>query len=428
MTQLRQFNKMIEHVLTSETEERLYKALFTNYSKNIRPGINASEPVEIDFWLFIRRIIDVDVREQKIEVQASVFQDWNDNRLQWNPEEYDDLTSLVIEMDDVWRPDTVLDNNADRDSNGRLYQNGERNILMHDGRVQAVAYNHVLMTVCTMDITYFPMDIQNCPIEFTSRSYPDSQVTLKLFSVDTALSYHNPGWEVRSSPTETNTDHYVKGRYTTLTFHIQLKRKSTYYIINIVIPCIVISTLTTVVFILPANTGEKSSLSVSLLLATYVFHLLVADIMPKTSEEIPLILQFLFFNMLMSGFAVCLSAIASNLYSKSTDGQRVPFVVRKIMLNPYCLKVFHPKQHIPDTVKVAPADQAVKNGEHQVEINGIHSQELFLENNTQPAHPVMAQNEWQMVVTVFDRMCLVFYVLAYSLVMLIILPRVVAGY
>ncbi|XP_077987415.1 acetylcholine receptor subunit delta-like [Glandiceps talaboti] len=216
---------------------------------------------------------------------------------------------------------------ADRDSTGRLYQNGERNILMHDGTIQYLALK-IMMTVCEMCIINFPMDIQNCPIAFISWSYPDSQVALKLprdygdSVIDPQDFSENSGWDVLSAPAETITTYYLAGSYVKLIFYIQLKRKPTYYIINIVLPCIVLSILTTIVFILPASTGEKSGLSVSLLLATYVFNLLVADIMPVTSEEIPLISQFLIFNMLMSGLAVFLSAIASNFYSKSIDGQR----------------------------------------------------------------------------------------------------------
>lgn len=41
----------------------------------------------------------------------NVFQqEWNDYKLRWNPEEYENVTSIRIPSEIIWRPDIVLYN------------------------------------------------------------------------------------------------------------------------------------------------------------------------------------------------------------------------------------------------------------------------------------------------------------------------------
>lgn len=50
----------------------------------------------------------------KIKVQyinmIHVLQEWNDYKLRWNPEEYENVTSIRIPSEIIWRPDIVLYN------------------------------------------------------------------------------------------------------------------------------------------------------------------------------------------------------------------------------------------------------------------------------------------------------------------------------
>ena len=55
------------------------------------------------------------------------------------------------------------------------------------------------------------------------------------------------------------------------------------------LPCVMLSALTLLVFCLPPDSGEKIALGVTVLLAFSVFMLAIAEKMPETSESIPLI-------------------------------------------------------------------------------------------------------------------------------------------
>ena len=72
-------------------------------------------------------------------------------------------------------------------------------------------------------------------------------------------------------------------------FLYRIRRKTLYYMYNIVFPCMMMSTLTVLVFCMPPDSGEKIALGVTVILAFSVFMLAIAERMPETSESIPLI-------------------------------------------------------------------------------------------------------------------------------------------
>ena len=77
--------------------------------------------------------------------------------------------------------------------------------------------------------------------------------------------------------------------YPSLHFHIWIERKSLYYIVNIITPCVILSLLATFTFCIPPDSGEKISLGITLLLSFTVFQLIVAESIPRRSDSIPII-------------------------------------------------------------------------------------------------------------------------------------------
>ena len=76
-----------------------------------------------------------------------------------------------------------------------------------------------------------------------------------------------------------------------MTFVLVMRRRALYYLFNIVCPCLWLSALSVAGFRLPADSGEKVTLGITVLLAFSVFMLLVTESTPATSEFVPLIGQ-----------------------------------------------------------------------------------------------------------------------------------------
>ena len=72
-------------------------------------------------------------------------------------------------------------------------------------------------------------------------------------------------------------------------YRLQLKRRPLFYMLNLMFPCCLISTVAILSFLLPPESGEKVSLCITVLLSLAVFLLVVSESMPPTSETFPYI-------------------------------------------------------------------------------------------------------------------------------------------
>ena len=103
----------------------------------------------------------------------------------------------------------------------------------------------------------------------------------------------NGEWEIVSTGLQLNEIYYGVTLYHQVQAVINLRRKFAYYLVNIVANCVIMSLLSLVMFLLPAESGEKISLGVSVLLSYSVFLLLLVESMPKISDYIPILSKFM---------------------------------------------------------------------------------------------------------------------------------------
>ena len=74
-----------------------------------------------------------------------------------------------------------------------------------------------------------------------------------------------------------------------LYYHLIFKRRSEFYVIYLICPCVFLSLLSLLVFYLPADCGEKLTLSITNLLALVVFQQVIAETMPPSGDGSPII-------------------------------------------------------------------------------------------------------------------------------------------
>ena len=176
---------------------------------------------------------------------------------------------------------------------GKLYPA----IITYDGSVRWYV-PVILYSSCPLDVTYFPWDHQNCPLVFTSWTH-DSRYLEFYNNTPTGDLAHFIGdglWLITEISTGRNVDNYedTDESYANVEYTIKLQRKPLYYIINLVAPCLLLTLSGMLVFLLPPDSGERVSLSVTMLLSLTVFLLIIAESMPVQSDVIPLIGKCLF--------------------------------------------------------------------------------------------------------------------------------------
>lgn len=101
---------------------------------------------------------------------------------------------------------------------------------------------------------------------------------------------------------------------------------------NVIFPCLMMSVLTLLVFLLPPDSGEKISLGITVLLAFSVFVLAIAEKMPETSDSMPLIAIYLTVVMGMSSVSVVMTVLVLNFHHRAPFNQTIPPWIRYLIL------------------------------------------------------------------------------------------------
>uniref|UniRef100_A0A8C5FQW9 Cholinergic receptor, nicotinic, alpha 2b (neuronal) n=1 Tax=Gadus morhua TaxID=8049 RepID=A0A8C5FQW9_GADMO len=314
-------------------EDQLFKKLFFRYNKWSRPVPNVSDVVIVKFGLSIAQLIDVDEKNQMMTTNVWLKQEWNDYKLSWNPSDYDNVTSIRVPSELIWVPDIVLYNNADGEF---AVTHMTKAHLFHTGKVRWVP-PAIYKSSCSIDVTFFPFDQQNCKMKFGSWTYDKAKIDLEPIEVAVDLSnYWESGeWAIINAVGTYNTKKYdcCHEIYPDITYFFIIRRLPLFYTINLIIPCLLISCLTVLVFYLPSDCGEKITLCISVLLSLTVFLLLITEIIPSTSLVIPLIGEYLLFTMIFVTLSIVITVFVLNVHHRSPGTHQMPLWVHRVFLD-----------------------------------------------------------------------------------------------
>ena len=81
-------------------------------------------------------------------------------------------------------------------------------------------------------------------------------------------------------------------RFPVVVLQLTLTRVPTYFIVNVLIPCIVITFLSISVYWLPYESGEKVSLGITVLLSFSIVMLMINDITPRSGDNMPVLCEY----------------------------------------------------------------------------------------------------------------------------------------
>ncbi|CAG7723103.1 unnamed protein product [Allacma fusca] len=315
----------------SEDEERLVRDLFRGYNKLIRPVQNMTEKVHVKFGLAFVQLINVNEKNQIMKSNVWLRLVWNDYQLRWDEADYGGINVLRLPPDKVWKPDIVLFNNAD----GNYEVRYKSNVLIYSHGEVLWVPPAIYQSSCTIDVTYFPFDQQQCIMKFGSWTFNGDQVSLSLYNnknfVDLSDYWKSGTWDIIEVPAYLNV---YPGNHTEtdITFFITIRRKTLFYTVNLILPTVLISFLCVLVFYLPAEAGEKVTLGISILLSLVVFLLLVSKILPPTSLVLPLIAKYLLFTFIMNTFSILVTVVIINWNFRGPRTHRMPHWIRVVFL------------------------------------------------------------------------------------------------
>ncbi|XP_036798857.1 neuronal acetylcholine receptor subunit alpha-3 [Oncorhynchus mykiss] len=322
----------VQGCLSSKGEDRLFRKLFRRYNQFIRPVENVSDPVTVEFEVSISQLVKVDEVNQIMETNLWLRHVWNDYKLKWFPVEYDGLEFIRVPSNKIWRPDIVLYNNAVGDF---LVEDKTKALLKFDGTITWIP-PAIFKSSCPMDITYFPFDYQNCSMKFGSWTYDKAKIDLVLIGSKVNLKdfWESGEWEIIDAPGYKHDIKYncCEEIYPDITYSFYIRRLPLFYTINLIIPCLLISFLTVLVFYLPSDCGEKVTLCISVLLSLTVFLLVITETIPSTSLVIPLIGEYLLFTMIFVTLSIVITVFVLNVHYRTPMTHTMPAWVRSVFL------------------------------------------------------------------------------------------------
>ncbi|KAL2098839.1 hypothetical protein ACEWY4_005319 [Coilia grayii] len=259
-------------------------------------------------------------------------QEWNDYKLRWNPSDYDNVTSIRVPSQLIWVPDIVLYNNADGEF---AVTHMTKAHLFYTGQVRWVP-PAIYKSSCSIDVTFFPFDQQSCKMKFGSWTYDKAKIDLERIenTVDLKDYWESGEWAIVDAVGTYNTKKYdcCHEIYVDITYYFIIRRLPLFYTINLIIPCLLISCLTVLVFYLPSDCGEKITLCISVLLSLTVFLLLITEIIPSTSLVIPLIGEYLLFTMIFVTLSIVITVFVLNVHHRSPSTHEMPRWVHAVFL------------------------------------------------------------------------------------------------
>ena len=298
----------------------LYSQLFAGVDTRVRPSINTSIPTDVyvDFNLLSLR--EIEQTEQYFVINAWLGVTWQDEVRSWDPNQHGGVRFVYPGMTGMWRPSVIVTNSIE-----------ERDVFANDPCPLTLASDGtarwypgtVFYLSCPMDMTYFPFDRQRCLIRFLAQEYGTEVNLIPARETANTNNYAGHGeWDLESTRVESRVINYGGIKFSRLSYHFTFKRRSAFYLMNVLVPVVLLSLLSPLVFVLPEESGERVSYSVTLLLSLSVFMGIVAGHLPQSSEPLSITIVYLFVLVIHSG--LCVVSCVVHLRLQQCNAQSSP--------------------------------------------------------------------------------------------------------
>jgi len=421
---------LMSHIGDCNQEKELYDSILgykSTYNKLSRPVARPIDKLWINIDIKLTGIADLNEKDQVLSTSFWIHQEWNDSSLSWRPEDFGGISEIKVPADMVWKPDMVIYNNADGDYDIVILTH----VLLHSTGLVEWDAPTVYISSCDIDMEYFPFDEQKCKFKLGSWTFDGNQVDYNHIRflpgameekkvVESAIDlseYSSSGaWDLMSTTAIKTYFYYpcCAEPYPDITYYITIRRKTLYYAVNLIIPCIGIALLTSLVFYLPTDGGERVGLGINILLALMVFLVLLADNTPPTSIAIPLITRYLVLVMLLCTLALCLTIFTCNLHLRTGDSHTLPkwmqFLFIKFFPKYLGLKARNDDEEEEEEEEDMRKPSAFTGAKYPPLLEGILEDITFVANDyRENGKSGDVASDWQYVAMVMDRLFFILF-------------------
>ena len=267
----------------------------------------------------IVQLVDLSVKDEKIEIMTWMYMHWFDEYLTWHPADYGNITETVVPAEEMWKPDFYLYNSVHQTKwNARVNTPMK---LSHNGKVHWSS-PATFAASCNANSEFYPIDSQNCSLWFATWTHTANLLDAYNLEDNATTAYYVEAddWKLLSSKARRETTKYVGEEYgpdgliyVNIYYDLVYKRARIWGIINFIAPCILLCVILMFVFLLPANCGEKVSFASMTFLTFMLANQLISAEIPR-SDTTPLISNFLKHAMILNTLSLSGTVVVLVLY------------------------------------------------------------------------------------------------------------------
>ncbi|XP_032359089.1 5-hydroxytryptamine receptor 3A [Etheostoma spectabile] len=255
-----------------------------------RPVKNYKQPTQVSLELLLYAILDVVEKDQKFIPYVWTVMRWQNEYISWDPNEFCGIDNVSLPTEVLWKPDLTIEEMTEKDK----APPSPYLTINNKGDVE-VQNDQVLVSTCRMQIYNFPFDIQSCNLSFKSIIHTAKDIRLQ--PSDNSSEATEWSREVMRTQYEwlfidmivTANNVSDINNQDVVVYTITMKRRSVLYIVNFLVPIMFFLCLDLASFLISDSGGEKLSFKVTVLLAVTVLQLILNEILPSSSNKIPLI-------------------------------------------------------------------------------------------------------------------------------------------
>ncbi|XP_076743987.1 5-hydroxytryptamine receptor 3A-like [Maylandia zebra] len=246
-------------------------------------------------WIFVEMkifaILDVRETDQTFISYIWVYLRWDNEHIWWDPNEFCGLDHILVPTKLLWMPDLTIEEMTEKDKASPSPYLNIRNYGWVEFR-----NDQVVLSTCKMHVYKFPFDIQSCNLSVKSIMHSDKEILLFYQENSTLISewsrevmHTQYEWLFINMSVTNKTVNHFGFNQTTIIYTITMKRRSVLYIANFLLPVLFFLFLDLASFLISDSGGEKLGFKITVLLAVTVMQLILNEILPCSSNKVPLI-------------------------------------------------------------------------------------------------------------------------------------------
>ncbi|XP_036366082.1 acetylcholine receptor subunit delta-like [Octopus sinensis] len=295
---------MLIGVVASKKKD-LENKIFRGYEKSQRPVLNDGDVIYVDVSLEIKNILEFEIAKGLMTSNLILGLSWHDANINWE-EEKENVSYIKTQLEKVWYPNVQICNSA----TGKFTFDGDTGVTLTSNGSTSLYIDRIFNTYCKVNVNKYPFDEHECDISVCFEHQMNTEIMLDYFLYEVTYKPISNQWDYRYEYSEVEKQEII-----TAGVIVYCKRKYSSATVTKIIPPIMLTLLILSVYVLPASSGEKVSVAITVFLANIVYLSETEKKLGNNSREPSIYLIYLLNLTLVSGFSSISSVIVCKLFA-----------------------------------------------------------------------------------------------------------------